>query len=382
MRRLIPLIIILSITSAHTPLEAYAISVPEKIKVVVTEAKELKLSVRGKYKIVTVETSKVLKEGDTFFNKKITRIRNGIRLGNNSFKIHAIHIVPENEPSIYLGKRLYRGSLQIIRTKEGLLRAINIVGLEDYLRGVLYHEVSHRWPIDTIKAQAIVSRTYALYKAGENINKDYFLKADTSSQVYGGAYAEKYRTDKAIDETRGQVLMYKGKILPAFFHSTCGGKTEAVHRLWKLKTKPLKGVNSPYCVNGPYYSWEDSISLPEIEKKLGTTKYKITGLYSIKIKGRNGSGRITNLLLIGRRKKVKISAKDFRHILGSVLIKSTNFEISIKDNKVYFTGKGWGHGVGMCQWGAFAMAKKRFSVKDILKHFYPGVKIVKLDHTK
>jgi len=372
-------IFILFISLSSTDLSAGTIEIPDKIRVVIAnDVNELDLSLRGKYLITTIETGEQLKRGQTFFNIKIKPKAHGISFGKDYFKIHGIEIKPDREPSIYLGKRLYRGSLQIIRTEEGLLKAINIIDLEDYLKGVLYHEVSHRWPMEAIKAQAIVSRTFALYQAQQNKNNYYYLTDNVSSQVYGGVYAEKYRTNKAVDATRNMVLMYRDKILPCFFHATCGGRTEDASMLWKVDLKPLKGASCRYCKNSPHFNWQKEIDLAEIEKRLSKAGYNIEDLRSIKVIKRDRSGRVVSLKIKGKNFPIGITAKKFREILGPRLIRSTNFNITIKGDKAYIKGRGWGHGVGMCQWGAFSMAKKRRSVRSILRLYYPGAKIVRL----
>jgi stage II sporulation protein D len=368
-----------SLLISISPLMAATINIPEKIRVAVADnADELNLSIKGPYEIRTLETEELLEEGQTFFNIKIRPFSYGIDFGKKKFKIYAIHIIPQRQPAIYLGKRLYRGSLQIIKTEEGLLRAINIINLENYLKGVLFHEVSHRWPIEAIKAQAIASRTFALYQAQQNDQQYYYLKADVNSQVYGGVYAERYRTNKAVEETRGEVLIWNGRLLPAFFHATCGGHTEHVSRLWKVDAKPLKGVRCVYCKNSPHFSWKRDVALTAIEKRLNEAGYNISGISSIKIKGRDPSGRVIQLILKGKGERVRISAKDFRHILGSRIVRSTNFTVTITGNSAHFEGKGWGHGVGLCQWGAFSMAKKGMTADEILEYYYSGAKIVKL----
>lgn len=356
---------------------AATIDIPENIRVMVTDnANELNLSIKGPYEIRTLETEELLEVGKTFFNIRVRPFSYGIDFGKKKFKIYAIHIIPQRQPAIYLGKRLYKGSLQIIKTEEGLLRAINIINLEDYLKGVLFHEVSHRWPMAAIKAQAIASRTFALYQAQQNRRQYYHLRADVSSQVYGGVYAERYRTNRAVGATKAEVLVWKGRLLPAFFHATCGGHTEYASRLWKVNAKPLKEVRCAYCKNSPYFFWKHDIALTVIEKRLNEAGYHISGISLIKIKGRDSSGRVTQLILKGKGEKIRISAKDFRHILGSRIIKSTNFTIAIIGKNAYFEGKGWGHGVGLCQWGAFSMAKKGKDAQQILNFYYPGSRIV------
>jgi len=377
MKKSIILLIVFSLLSI-TISKAYSatIFIPDKIRVaLLDDASDMILSVRGPYRIETIQTNELIDKGNTSFNVHITPSNNGITFGKKEFKIYAINIIPEHEPAIYLGKRLYKGSLQIVRTSKGKLRAINILNLEDYLKGVLFHEVSHRWPMEAIKAQAIVSRTFALYQAEQNKDKHYYLTSDVSSQVYGGVYAEKYRTNKAIQETKGKVLIYRKKILPAFFHATCGGRTEDVSMLWKLNLKPLKGIRCSYCVNSPHFNWKRKVKLTDIKEALVKEGHKVSDLKSISIKGIDRSGRVKDIIIKAKNKTLALSAKDFRRIIGSTLIKSRNFEVRIKGEYAYFIGKGWGHGVGMCQWGAFTMAKKRKKADDILEFYYPGARI-------
>lgn len=363
-----------------SPSTASEVEVPDNIRVVVVnDAEELALSVKGPYEIRTIETDELLESGKTFFNITIRPSPYGILFGGKKLKIYAIHIIPKREPAIYLGKCLYRGSLQVIKTKKGLLKAVNVVGLEDYVKGVLYHEISHRWPMEAIKAQAIASRTFALYQARQNRNKDYYLTADASSQMYRGVYAEKYRTSKAVDQTRGEILFWKGTFLPAFFHATCGGHTEDVRQLWNVNAKPLRGVKCGYCENSPHFLWQCELPVSDIEHKLNKTGCKISKIGSIRILGKDRSGRITELAIRGEESKIKLSAKDFRSILGARAIRSTDFSVDIRGDTAYFKGKGWGHGVGMCQWGAFSMAKKNMRAKQILSFYYPGSEIVRLE---
>ena len=363
----------LGISSACAP------EIPDQIRVSVLNNEDIiGLSVRGGYKIISSDTGRLFEQGDTFFNRKIEPTANGISFGNKNFNTNAIDIIPAKEPSIYLNKRLYRGTLRIVKTKQKKLIAVNTVNLEDYIKGVLYHEVSHRWPIEAIKAQAIASRTYAFYQIKENAHKHYHLYSDISSQVYNGVYAERYRTNQAVDETKAKVLVWKENPVPAFFHATCGGHTENAANLWKVNLPPLSGLECGYCKNSPHFSWSYDIELGMLGKSLKSAGYIVDPLDSIKISGKNRSGRVDSVILNGQNFSESIKAKDLRYLIGPSLIKSTNFDVMIKDNKVYFKGKGWGHGVGMCQWGAFSMAKKKKTAEEILLYYYPGSKIVKL----
>ncbi|UCH11892.1 MAG: SpoIID/LytB domain-containing protein [Candidatus Omnitrophota bacterium] len=365
--------------------QAYSLSVavPDKIRVAIAEdAEEIELAVKGPYKITTIETGEVLKEGEVLWQAKVRPFEHGIHFRtfkDDYFKIYGIEIIPARDPSIYVGKCLYRGRLQLIKTKQGLLSVINVLNIEDYIKGVLYNEISHRWPPEVIKAQAIASRTFAIYQAQQRSDKEYYLRADVSSQVYRGVFGEKFRTSKAVDETAGQILMYRGKVLPAFFHAACGGRTEKASRLWKISSrlKPLKGVNCPFCRNSPYFMWVKTVPLEDIESKIAIGRKRAGKIKHIKVLSRDRSGRLKKLKIYADR-IISMDAKEFRNILGARVLNSTNFSISIEDNQAHFKGYGWGHGVGMCQWGAFSMAKKGYNCYQILRHYYPGAKVVRL----
>jgi stage II sporulation protein D len=209
----------------------------------------------------------------------------------------------------------------------------------------------------------------------ENKQKDFDVTSDIYSQVYGGRGSERYRTNKAVDETEGKVLFYQGKIIPAYFHATCGGHTEDATLLWDLDLTPLKGVVCPYCKESPHFNWHYDLPVKEIAKKLSGAGFKITDIKNISIEGKDRSGRITNLIITCEEGEVKISAKDFRGTIGPNIINSTNFSVTIAGGDAVFAGVGWGHGVGLCQWGAYFMAKEGFKANEILKYYYPGTNV-------
>ena len=304
----------------------------------------------------------------------------GIDIGKDFFPFPLLKIIAQKDISLYAQRKVkrYRGVLTIYRIKNKLL-VVNTLPLETYVRGVLYHEVPHKWPMEVIKAQAVAVRSYAFYQTQVNKEKKYDVTSDIYSQVYGGRSAERYRTNIAADRTRGAVLFYKGKVLPAYFHSTCGGHTEDAGELWKHDLAPLKGVVSHYCRTSPYYFWKKNFQSKKVQEKLNEKGYKIGLIKDIQIVQRNNSGRIKFLKIISRDgKSIDISGKDFRNIVGPNNLKSNQYKIIMKGYYFDVIGKGWGHGVGMCQWGAYQMAKERFSYKAILKHFYPGAVFHKL----
>ena len=299
-------------------------------------------------------------------------------MGNEELKIYGIKIKADRVADIYINGRRFRGEMDIIRTEDLKLTVVNHLDIEDYISGVLYHEVSHWWPMEALKVQAIASRTFAIYKSIESGHKDYDLRSDIYSQVYGGKTSEKFRTNRAVQATLGKVLIYGQKILPAYFHATCGGHTEDASLLWNIDIPPLKGRSCKYCKRSPHFNWVKKISLYDIEKGLNKNGYKIKDIKNINTSSRDTSGRIKTVRVIDSLGTEKIPANKFRLAVGPNVIRSTNFTVNIKDDTAIFRGKGWGHGVGMCQWGACYMAKQRFKAEDILKFYYPGSKIADL----
>lgn len=340
-------------------------------------ADKLTLSVKGGYDILTLKSGNALSKGRNLRLASIMPTHEGFKIDDVIFRTWGARIIPKKDGTISINGRKFRGKIDIIRTKDGLLSVINFIDVEDYLKGVLYHEVSHMWPIEALKAQAIVSRTFALYQKAHSKNLDYDLTSDIYSQVYGGKTSEKYVTNKAIKLTEGEILTFDGKIFPTYFHATCGGRTEDSGNLWKMNLEPLEGVYCTFCKESPHFNWNFEIPLSRLQEKLSKTYVDISNIISITINSRNASGRIDSLTIITASGKLLVSGKDLRELIGPNNLRSTNYTIEISDDVVKFRGVGWGHGVGMCQWGAYGMAKKGVKVDEILKFYYPGSKIEK-----
>ena len=258
------------------------------------------------------------------------------------------------------------------------LLVINHVDVEDYLYGVLFYETPHYWPMETLMSQAITARTYALNRKNQMKNADFDLTSDTYSQVYGGKSGERWRTKWAVDLTKGKVLTYNGSIFPTYYHSTCGGHTEDANKVWGENIKPLKGVKCSYCSRAQGFNWKAMFSYKQIEECLNNYGIKCKDVSYI-VKGqRDKSGRLETVRIKDEGGVKDIPSNKFRLALGGTRIRSTSFDIEITPKGIIFRGKGWGHGVGMCQWGAFGMAQKGYDHKQILSYYYPDSKIEKL----
>jgi len=279
---------------------------------------------------------------------------------------------------IFADSKSYRGYLIVKRTGNKI-NVINALSVEDYIKGVLPKEVGHNWSIEALKAQAVISRTYAVANLHKHSAQGFDICSTTHCQVYSGADTETASCNRAILETQCEVLTYEGKFAQAVFHANCGGHTENPKYIWNWKYTPfyLKGVKCDYCAAAPHTNWESVLDESFIRKKiLGGDIGKIK---SIKIKGTTAAGAAKELKIVHSKGKLTLNAYQFRLAVDAWQIKSHAFDfIKMDGDKFYFRGKGWGHKVGLCQWGAKEMAEKGKTYIQILQYFYPGTIIEKV----
>jgi stage II sporulation protein D len=250
----------------------------------------------------------------------------------------------------------------------GGLYLINELPIEDYVKDVVAVEVNPSWEMEALKTQAVVSRTYAVYQKRMNGDSIYHIASSVLNQVYKGNNPD-VRISYAVAETSGEILTFDNRPIEAFYHSTCGGKTENPDEVFGKSYPYLRSVESK-CDMSPYCSWEKRIQFSEIEKALN-----ISGIKKISIDSYTSTGRVKKLDITDASGMTTISATDFRKALGWSRLPSTNFKITIDGDSVTFEGKGYGHGVGLCQWGALQMAREGKNYKEILSFFYPGTTI-------
>jgi stage II sporulation protein D len=278
---------------------------------------------------------------------------------------------------IFVDGRRYRGSIEIVVHGQSLW-IINHLPLEEYLYGVLPEEMPTDWPAEALKAQAVAARTYALYLKGQSKQALYDLKASTVSQVYRGVVAEKASSNKAIDDTRGEILTYEQRPIIAYFHSNSGGHTEDAKNVWGINIPYLVGIPDPDSLKPMNQNWHYTVSFDEMQRRLNPLIPSSQRITRIEPQHKSPSGRLRSLLLHTSRKKYSINSNAFRIRLGEQKIKSTLFDIYADDIAVVLKGRGYGHGVGMSQWGARYMAIAGKSYKDILQRYYKDVEIRKV----
>ncbi len=346
---------------------------------VLREADHFTMALSGRYDIIDFSTG-VKVGGGVYLRPALVDLDHGkTRIGNIVFDAERLIIMPRREALVTINTGHFRGDIIVINNKGAHFTVVNSIELEYYIRGVLYHEISDKWPLEAIKAQAVATRTYALYSMEKFASRDYDVTNDVYSQVYGGRGAERYRTNIAVRETRGEVLMYQGKIFPTFFHANSGGVTEDASELWDIDLPPLKGgVKSVFSVDSPHYKWRRNFRLKDIQDSLLARGYQSGLIKDIKVIERNKSGRVRKLKVTGRDgKEEDIEGKIFRDIIGPNVLRSNKYDIEMKGWYVDFVGYGWGHGVGMDQWGAYGMALKRYNYRQILDFYYPSSVLVK-----
>jgi len=283
--------------------------------------------------------------------------------------------IGDESGDVLMGGIKYSGKIEVWRGEKSLY-VINETPLEDYIKGVVAAEIKSNWDAEALKAQAVVARTYAIYhkrSAGKQLPYD--LTSSVLSQVYKGANMSP-EISKAVDDTKNEILVYKGKPIEAFYHSTSGGMTEDAGEVFSVSLPYIKPVKTNSELS-PFYMWEKIIPVAEIEKAL-----RVKGITDIRINSYTASGRVKEFALFIDKKlePMGIAATEFRKKLGWERLPSTMITVLSKsEDSFVFEGRGYGHGVGMCQWSALQMARDGKSYREILGYFYPGTQIRKYE---
>jgi len=267
-----------------------------------------------------------------------------------------------------------RGDLEFVRSDRGL-EVINHVGLEDYVAGTLGREVYTSWHKEMLKAQAVVTRTYAMHQMARNSARAFDVGSGTGSQVYGGIDAETESVKRATHKTRGEYLIYQNDPILAVFHSASGGQTATAEEVWGERIPYLTSIEVPNEEDSPDTYWRTTVSRTTLERSLAPLGVGVGSIEKMDVAERSSSGRAVRIRVRGTRETQTMSARTLRTALGASVIRSTMFEIREAPDGFIFVGSGHGHGVGMSQWGAQAMAKNGAGYREILETFYPGTKL-------
>ena len=282
--------------------------------------------------------------------------------------------------TITFRKKIFHGRLEFYDNGDGTLAAVNVLPMEEYLVGLVAAEMSVDWPVEALKAQAVASRTYAVYQRDARSSKwsdsIYDLESSVLDQVYDGAVKDDSRVREAVEGTKGEMLKKHGQVVKAFFHSACGGRTETALNVWG-EEKMFGTVKDPYCKRSPNSSWRYKISKPELASRLVKGGYPAETISSVSVERRRNDPRAATVAIDTGDQTIFLQGSDLRRIIGYENVKSTWFDVKLDGDRVSFPGHGFGHGVGLCQWGAKAQAEAGKNYREILKFYYPGTKIEK-----
>jgi len=314
--------------------------------------------------------------------------------------LKAVRISPHTPRGyIRVDGRPFRGEMIIKPTTDSEMNLVNVVGMDAYLFGVVPGEIGFSDPgmIQAMEAQAVAARTYAFSHLGQYGGKDYDLRSDVMDQVYGGIAAEKPLVTQAVWETRGVVLRYDGGYVNAYYHSTCGGRTENIEDVWDKPAQPyLVGVDDDaYCEWSKYWEWEEvctrawldsNVTAFLINEQLGDPA-DLGRLTDLQINGRLRSGRVESLTLHFQYGLVTVRGDRSRWALGrpsrnGPILPSSDYWLEFEPSgpdwsRVVVRGRGYGHGVGMCQTGAIGRARAGQDFGTILLHYYQGARLEK-----
>ncbi len=290
----------------------------------------------------------------------------GIRVGGRVFKEEMIKFTSELIP-LKVGGRMFRGEIEVY-LKNAKLIVVNKLDIEDYVKGVINKESIPSWPLEAKKTQAVLARTFAVYQKMFNPRSAYFDLAPTVlDQVYDGLGKEDVSSAQAVNETKGEIITLGNNPAKIYFHSTCGGTVSSSAEIWKMDEPHLQQLSCPYCTKSSLYRWTRKLKASEIAKKLGSKSVK-------SIKTVRGKTRVESVVVDGK----KIPVNKFRELVGFSVIWSNDFTVSKSGDTFVFSGKGAGHGVGVCQWGMAGMAKLGKNHYEILKFYLKGIEVRKM----
>ena len=288
-----------------------------------------------------------------------------------------IWIEPKGDGYVWIGDRWYRGRTQLVPHKGGIT-AVNYVDLEQYLYSVLGAEMDGSWPHEALKAQAVAARSYALHERQLSQNDFYDLSDTQASQVYKGLQSESMGTYAAVDATEGQVLTYDGEIILAAYHSSSGGHTENVEDVWSYALPYLRAVPD-FDQDSPVYQWTETFSQAQMRERISG----VGNILAITPERATSHGSAIAVKVSGDAGMKVVSATDITQALG---LKSTRFTITPQKagegqvpTAFQIKGKGFGHAVGMSQWGAYHLARQGYNYHQILLHYYQATTLAKIE---
>jgi stage II sporulation protein D len=300
-----------------------------------------------------------------------------VRAGDHSVSAQALTVNSPSAP-LHLDGKIFRGQLILFSGPNQDVWAVNELPIEEYVVGLINYEISSQWMMEAVKAQAVAARTYAVFQKAKRAGELYHLDSSVNDQMYGGIQREDARSRTAVKQTEREILVYQGKPIFAVYSACCGGKTASPNPLWEGSFPYLQSRECNFCLASPHFFWKWEVPAEDLAKRLAAGGFPETRVREIEIRERSPGQRVLQLAVRGDQSRLLFSGKDFRRLLGFDLLRSTRFVVK-KENGIFsFLGRGWGHGVGLCQWGAKGMAEAGADYRSILKYYYRGIELRKI----
>ena len=360
-----------------------------RVNLTPTALAEVPFSVDGPCSIIVPGTNRVLSTPNRI-DKTIAAVDGaGIRIGETLFPASELEIVPVRTPSIWVGRHQYRGTVRLLRRTGDRLIAVNHVPLEEYIASVVFSEVPSTFGLAARQAQAIVARTYAVSQMKGHPQFDVF--ATSRSQMYLGYQyenseakrlaGESQNTRDIATETAGVVCTHKGKVFTAYYSAVCGGRTINGRTVFTDAAPVVKNVECNWCREADRYRWDSTVPVDEASRLLADhlkASDKTFGtVRSINLAAGSG-GDLPYYNVSDEKASHRIAGTVLRRVMPSGVLHSPDFEASQDATTIRFSGRGHGHGVGFCQWGAAGQAKAGRSALEIIRYYYPGAGTVRM----
>ncbi len=362
-----------AVLCAVFPWAARAENMPDVRMMVAENVLSSAVRIEGRFSVLD-EQNRVLLRGRDMPSAAVQADGDSIRMGKRSLRSRKILLDAENGPIQVFGAT-YSPRMEISANARGRITLVSLMNIEEYTRGVLQREMDPSWPLEVLKAQAILARTNAVYALSKNTNRSFHV-THKSPQVYQHTRQSEAIIEEAVAQTRGLILKYQERIIPAYFHSVCGGGTEIACNVWPFSESYPASAYCRYCKDAPKYRWLRKMSVKTFEEKLtgaGMRVPRITEVFANKLSA--VSDRITEILIRHADGTTILRTSTLRTILGYEDFPSTSFTVEKDSDNLIFRGHGWGHGVGLCQWGARGMAEKGKSYREILDFYYVGARV-------
>jgi stage II sporulation protein D len=314
---------------------------------------------------------------------RVVRKGSAIEIRGRGFEVRGavrdgVRLSAANGGPLRVDTRDYPGALDIVPSGERLM-VVNELPLETYLAGAVKAEAGDKMPLEMLKAQAVVARTYAVYHRQLNAAKPYHLVASTAHQQYAGGVPGDSPVWTAVRATEGQVMLWQGAIFPAFYHTDSGGHTEDPRAVFAGGNMPaLKPVRVDFPSASPHHEWRLDVPLSELSARLLKRGISIGRVVALEVLERSTSLRVTYIAIRGLKGTATLRGNDLRQLIGYDTLKSTLFAVGVRGAMAHFVGKGYGHGVGLDQWRARTMAELGYDARQILEYYYPGAVLASL----